>query len=215
MTRVYVMVEGQTEEAFLQEVVVAPYASKGIYLTPIIVSTSPGYKGGLTSYSKVKPQIDRLCKQDANAFVTTLFDFYALPGDFPGKGGLGAINAANGLAKVVHLETELKNAIGHANFIPNIMLHEFEALLFTDIEAFAEWTDDDDVLDPLRQARHMLAPEDINDGPKTAPSKRILSVMPSFQKTLHGPLIAATIGLDAIVAACPHFGMWLKKLEAL
>lgn len=209
------MVEGQTEEAFLQEVMVAPYAIRGIYLHPIIVSTSPGYKGGLTSYSKVRPQIDRLCKQDPNAFVTTLFDFYALPEDFPGKGGLGAINAANGLAKVVHLETELKNAIGHANFIPNIMLHEFEALLFTDIEAFADWTDDDDVLDPLRQARLVLAPEDINDGPQTAPSKRILSVMPSFQKTVHGPLIAAAIGLDAIVAACPHFGMWLKKLESL
>lgn len=213
MTRIYIMVEGQTEEAFLNEVMVGLYATRGIYITPIIVSTSPGYKGGVTSYSKVKPQIDKLCKQDAGAFITTFFDFYALPKDFPGQSGISP--SASALVKVLHLEQHLAAAIGHTNFIPNIVLHEFEALLLTDIDAFAEWTDDDDVLEPLRKIRLALAPEDINGSVHTAPSKRIIAAMPGYQKTFHGPLIASTIGLDAIRAACPHFHRWLIKLEAL
>lgn len=213
MTRVYVLVEGQTEEAFLNEVMVQPYAARGIYLTPIIVSTSPGHKGGLTSYAKVKPQIDKLCKQDTGAYITTLFDFYALPKDFPGQSSIAP--TAQSLTKVLHLEHHLAVAIGHANFIPNLVLHEFEALLLTDIDAFAEWTDDDGVLAPLRKVRMISGPEDINDGIHTAPSKRIIDAMTGYQKTVHGPLIASTIGLDEIRAACPHFHGWLTKLEAL
>lgn len=215
MSRVYIMVEGQTEEAFLQEVMVSPYAAKGVYLTPIIVSTSPGHKGGLTSYAKVKPQIDKLCKQDAGAVITTFFDYYGLPKDFPGQDTIAAMGGVSAREKAQHLEQSLADKIGHANFIPNLALHEFEALLFTDIEAFAEWTDNDAVLTPLRNARLTNAPEDINDNFNTAPSKRILAAMTGYQKTVHGPLIASTIGIDAIRAACPHFHGWLTKLDDL
>lgn len=161
----------------------------------------------------MKPQIDKLCKQDVRAFVTTFFDFYALPKDFPGQSNVAP--HAPGLEKVLHLEQHLAAAIGHANFIPNLILHEFEALLLTDIDAFAEWTDNDAVLAPLRQIRMINAPEDINDSFQTAPSKRIMAAVTSYQKTVHGPLIASTIGLDAIRAACPHFHTWLSKLDAL
>lgn len=215
MSRVYVLVEGQTEEAFLNEVMVRPYAEKGVYLTPIVVNTSSGHKGGLSSYFKVKPQIERLCKRDPAAYVTTIFDFYALPTDFPGKSNLLTLGFVDGNAKVTYLEEHLADAIGQRNFIPYLMLHEFEALLFTDVEAFTEWTDDDGVLDPLRRICETTAPEDINDSPFTAPSKRILSVMPEYQKTVHGPLIASVIGLDAMRGACPHFHDWLNKLDAL
>jgi len=85
MRRVYVLVEGQTEEAFARELLIPHYASAGLTLIAIVVSTRPGYKGGVVSYAKVRPQIERLCKQDASAYVTTLFDLYALPSDFPGK----------------------------------------------------------------------------------------------------------------------------------
>jgi predicted ATP-dependent endonuclease of OLD family len=46
MSRMYLLVEGQTEEAFVNELLVAHYARLGLFLIPIIVSTSPGYKGG-------------------------------------------------------------------------------------------------------------------------------------------------------------------------
>ena len=81
--------------------------------------------------------------------------------------------------------------------------------------AFQPWTDDDRILTPLRDARRETPPEDINDDPHSAPSKRILTVWPDYQKTFHGPLIACDIGLDVIRAACPHFSAWLRRLEAL
>ena len=87
--------------------------------------------------------------------------------------------------------------------------------MFTKIDAFEEWIDNNDLLEPLRTARRSTSPEDINDSPQTAPSKRILAAMPGYQKTVHGPLIACEIGLDPVRAACPHFDRWLKRIEGL
>jgi hypothetical protein len=215
MSRVYLLVEGQTEEAFVNELLRPSYAQRGLYLTPIIVSTSHGYKGGLVSYAKVRPQIARLCQQDPGAYVTTMFDLYALPQDFPGKSSSAFPAMASGDNKASFLETELEKDIKRENFIPNLLVHEFEALLFVQIETFAQWTDNDRVLNTLRAARGTAPPEDINDGAQTAPSKRILAAMPSYQKTVHGPLIACDIGLAALRDACPHFSAWLGKLEEL
>lgn len=212
MSRVYLLVEGQTEEAFVNELLAPHYSRIGLYLTPIIVRTSPGYKGGVVSYAKIKPQIDKLCKQDANAYVTTMFDLYALPSDFPGKNNH---MIGNGQQKAEFLEAELADDIGHQNFIPNLLVHEFEALLFADLKAFEQWTDNDGVLEPLRAIRETTAPEDINDNPQTAPSKRIIAAMRGYQKTFHGPLIACDIGLDVIRQTCSHFNSWLQKIEAL
>ena len=83
MSRVLVFVEGQTEETFVRDLLVPYFAPLGIYLTPILAQTSPGHKGGIVSYGKVKHQVTRLCRQDHRAYVTTLIDYYGLPTDFP------------------------------------------------------------------------------------------------------------------------------------
>lgn len=216
MTRIYVVVEGQSEEAFVRELLTPHYARVGIYLTPIIVSTSPGYRGGVVSYAKVRPQLIKLCLQDAQAFVTTMFDLYAVPTDFPGRRDGNYPLKGSGDEKSRFIESELAKDINQANFIPNLIVHEFEALLFADPAKFADWTSDDEVVDALQKILEANnAPEDINDGPTTAPSKRLLKVMPSYQKTFHGPLIATEIGLDRIRLLCPHFDQWLKRIEGL
>jgi hypothetical protein len=216
MTRIYLLVEGQTEEAFVRELLVPHYARIGLYVIPIIVSTSPGYKGGVVSYAKIKPQIVRLCRQDSKAHVSTLFDLYALPGDFPGKSAAIYPNTGSGRQKAQYLESQLALDIHEANFIPNLIVHEFEALLFVQLEKFSEWTDKPDVVTTLvSTTKDYATPEDINDNPLLAPSKRILSVMPGYQKTFHGPLIACEIGLDAMRLRCPHFHAWLQTLEVL
>ncbi len=216
MTRLYLLVEGQTEEAFVRELLMPHYARTGKYLTPIIVSTSPSQKGGVVRYAKVKPQLLRLCKQDAGAYVSTLFDLYALPQDFPGKTAASYPTHGTGQQKATFIEAQLAQDISQANFIPHLMVHEFEALLFAQPDKFAEWTDDTNAVQHLHAcAQAHATPEDINDSPLTAPSKRILSVMPAYQKTVHGPLIACDIGLDAMRAVCPHFNAWLQTLEAL
>lgn len=214
MSRLYLLVEGQTEETFVRELLTPHYARIGLYITPIIVSTSPGYKGGITQYAKVKPQISRLCKQDRQARVSTLFDLYALPGDFPGQGVAEYPRHGSGGEKAEYLEARLAEDVDEPNFIPYLMVHEFEALLFVKPEKFGEWIDSQQVVDKLSAiAQAHETPEHINDDPLTAPSKRILKLMPEYKKTFHGPLIASEIGLDALRQACPHFNAWLHRLE--
>ena len=58
-------------------------------------------------------------------------------------------------------------------------------------------------------------PEDINDSPTTAPSKRIKRLIPSYRKRLDGPPLAAEIGLNGIRSECPRFDAWLHRLESL
>jgi hypothetical protein len=214
MKRVYLLVEGQTEETFVRELLAPHYDRLSLFLTPIIARTSTGYKGGVVSYAKIRPQIARLCKQDTDALVSTMFDLYALPRDFPGKNGPEWSQQRSGIDKAALVEREMARDIGLHNFIPYIQVHEFEALLFVEPGHFADWVDSR-VVEILRKVRECNAPEDINDDPHTAPSKRILAAMPDYQKTVHGPLIACDIGLDVMRAACPHFAQWLAQLDAL
>lgn len=216
MTRVYLLVEGQTEETFVRELLAPHYANQGLYLTPILVRTSTGHKGGLVSYAKVKPQIEKLCKQDSEAFVSTMFDLYALPQDFPKKNTNAYLEQRDGADKANFLEAALAQDVNQHNFIPYIQVHEFEALLFADTQAFTMWTEVS-VLKKLEgvATQYDNRPEAINDGLTTAPSKRIQALMPSYQKPLHGALIACEIGLDKIRATCPHFADWLTKLETI
>ena len=146
----------------------------------------------------------------------TLFDLYALPTDFPGKAAPAYPAHASGSAKARYLETQLRQDIAEPNFLPNLLVHEYEALLLTQPAQFEQWTSNAKVPATLAQAVAQAgSPEDVNDSPHTAPSKRILAVMPEYQKTFHGPLIACDIGLDALRQACPHFHAWLLAVEAL
>lgn len=212
MSRVMVFVEGQTEETFVRVLLVPYFSRLGIYLTPILAQTSPGHKGGIVSYGKVKHQLTRLCRQDQGAYVTTMMDYYGLPNDFPGLDG----RVPDAHEQVARLEQALQQDIDAPNFIPNLMLHEFEALLFSAPEKFAEWLDDQALLAPMAAIRGAFAtPEHINNSPQTAPSKRILALVPHYKKTVDGPLIAEDIGLDTIRAQCPHFNNWIERLLAL
>jgi len=214
MTRIYLYVEGQSEEIFVKRLLIPRYEEQGLYLTPVIVRTGPGHRGGVVTYGKIKPQILGHCKQDSSAYVTTMLDLYKLPDDFPGKANPAYLSQKNGQQKAAFLEDKFEKDISSRNFIPNFIVHEFEALLFTRLEPFTQWFDDDD-LEGLREIRKTTAPEDINDTPSGAPSKRIGGAVRHYKKTFHGTEIASTIGLDAIRAACPHFDGWLKKLECL
>lgn len=216
MSRLYILVEGQTEETFIQDLLVPQYARLGLYITPILFATSPGHKGGVTSYGKIKSQLIRLSRQDGGAHVSMMIDLYRLPTDSPGRSDPAYPSRGTGGQKAAFIESHLRTDIGESNFIPFVMAHEYETLLFVEPQRFAEWVDSEKTVAALTAIKQSCAsPEDINDGPTTAPSKRIQKLMPQYQKTFHGPLIACDIGLDALRAACPHFDGWLKRLEQL
>ena len=101
-------------------------------------------------------------------------------------------------------------------FVPYLMMHEFEAMLFSDCAAFASGIGCPDLAPSLQAIRDRFAsPEEIDDSPVTAPSKRIATLIPGYQKPTQGLLAIQEIGLDAIRAQCPHFRAWLERLEGL
>jgi hypothetical protein len=213
MIRVNVFVEGQTEETFVRELLYEYFQSKNIYLNPILVKTSSTGKGGVVSYAKIKPQLNRKCLEDRNAIVTTMFDLYALPNDFPGNSSL--LKTSDPFQKAEYLEQEMGKDIGHKNFIPNLLVHEFEGLLYSNPEVFSEWFGES-VVDILQAERNAFpSPEHINDNPLTAPSKRIRNCCNGYDKPLHGSLLAIDIGLDTIRQQCQHFNLWLLRLESM
>lgn len=70
-------------------------------------------------------------------------------------------------------------------------------------------------VDQLMEVVQAIAPEDVNDGDRTAPSKRLETQIAGYRKTVHGPLAVAAAGLPALRTACPRFGAWVTRLEAL
>lgn len=213
MTRVHVFVEGQTEETFVSELLQQHFSRIQIYLNPILVRTGKKGKGGMSTYGKIQWQIKQKCKEDRDAYVTTMLDVYGLPKDFPGKAE--ALKLADISDRVQLLETAFSGDIARKRFIPNLLMHEFEALLFSVPFAFAEWFGETTAQKLQEERQGFTTPEHIDDDPETAPSKRILRVCPGYQKPFHGSLIALSIGLDSIRKECNHFNRWLDKLEKL
>ena len=211
MTRVNVFCEGQTEDVFVREVLGPHFQRRDIWLNPIIVRTSSRSKGGVSSYGKIKRQVEIKCKEDTKAWVTTFLDYYGLPRDFPGTDSAGG-----SLTRAGALEAAFEADIAEPNFIPNVVVHEFEALLFSKPGAFAEYFDDADVVRNVAGVRARFdTPEHINDDRNTAPSKRLLSICDSYDKVLHGSLIALEIGLETIRGECRRFDAWIRRLEGL
>ena len=76
MKRINIFVEGQTEEVFVQKVLYEHFQPLNIFLTPILIRTGRKGKGGVSSYGKIRKQVNRKCHQDKKSFVSTMFDYY-------------------------------------------------------------------------------------------------------------------------------------------
>lgn len=219
MKWVYVLVEGETEETFVNEVLNLHLATFELYLEPILVETKRTpqgvkKKGGYLTYAKTKRQILNLLANSQASLVTTMLDYFGLADDFPGKSDLPT---GNGNARVQHLEQKLQKAIAHRKFLAYFSLHEFEALLFVAPEIIASNIPGQDFSLELAQIKASYpTPEEINDDPETSPSNRLHKLYgKKYNKPILGSLIALEIGLDVIRAECPHFHAWLTKIEAL
>lgn len=219
MVRVNMIVEGQTEEAFVNQVL-APYLSqRQIYPVARRVTTSrqKRVRGGMTTYIRVKADIENWLKQDGLAYCTTIFDLYGLPSDFPGYEASRAI--MDPYERVRQLEGSLLADLGDHRFIPNLLLHEYEALLYSDPDKLDEIVGLMEVGSQIHHLEQILAtcggPEKVNDNPETAPSKRLIQLYPGYDKVLFGVWVAESIGIDTIREKCPHFDEWISKLESL
>ncbi|PID85988.1 MAG: hypothetical protein CSB13_05290 [Chloroflexi bacterium] len=226
MRRVKILVEGQTEEAFVNGLFFDYFLKRNILITPILLTTKRVknrnvrekatfgrlFKGGVSTYGKVKRDVLKVLG-DKQAVVTTMIDYYGLPGDFP---GMDSLPRDNGYKIVRHLEKEFRDDIGTPRFRPFLALHEYEALLFSQPEKIAEAFPEQDVRKDLQAIRNKFSsPEEINQGQETHPSARIMKHIPSYRKPVHGLLIAKKIGLAIMRRECVHFDEWLAWLESL
>ncbi len=223
MIRLHIIAEGQTEEEFVKTILAEHLANFNVITDVHCVTTkrtkTQVYRGGLVSYEHAKKDILLWQKQETGNDVrfTTMLDLYALPNDFPQFDEAKKISDPS--QKVNKLETALADDINDYRFIPYIQLHEFEALILSDpsklIDRFPEY--DKSVQELVAICKKYSSPELINDGETTAPSKRIIQFIPSYQgaKVSVAPLMVQKIGLPTIRSQCPHFNEWLIQLENL
>lgn len=214
------IVEGPTEESFVSGPLAEVLWPHHVYVTPIILGV-PGHKGGRTNYARVEKDIRTLLKQDQRSYCTTMIDYYGLGDGFPETpvpAHLGNIQ------KVEHVERAMKHDIcrkipefrPEVRLVPYFSLHEYEGLLFSDPDAFARALGQPQAANGFHQVRGEFAtPEDINDDPHTAPSKRVLNIYPPYKKVIEGTLAARAVGIQRMRQECPHFRNWVERLEAL
>ena len=215
MKNIYIYCEGQTEEAFVNELLYPYFFRMGIVVIPIVCTTkrtaSRKYRGGAVEYQRIKNEITILCKSHSNEFVTTMFDYYAMPTDTPGIGN----NDPDIMRRINAIEGTVNDDIGMKNCRFHFMLHEFEGILFSDPSSFETITDAQTV-ERIRQIRaEFPTPEHINNSPHTAPSKRLEALIPCYAKVRNGTIVSKKMGLDAIIAECPHFREWIESLSSL
>ena len=220
MTRINVVVEGQAEETFINELLAKHLAAFGVFLTArrVEFGRKQGrlYRGGLINYPKLQKDVLNWLNHDTDARVTTMVDLYALPEDFPGR--RDAANVADPHQRVAYLENAFAEAIDcRHRLIPYIQLHEFEAILFTDISKLANYYPafTASLQRLVTEASRYASPELINEGETSAPSKRILREVPLYDKVTAGSLLAIELTLPVIRQACPHFNGWVTGLEQL
>jgi hypothetical protein len=221
--RVLVLVEGATERSIVENVLAPDFGTKGIYLFARIVG-KPGHKGG-NSFESARKDILNLLHQEPSSIVTTFFDYYALPDDWPGIPNSKGNSNENGLEIIKSsIRVVIANDMGYnfdqRRFLPYIQFHEVESLLYADPKKMAEVFENPDLEVEFEEIVTACGGcEEINDGYDTAPSKRILRLFPSYKKgrslNAHAYRIAQHIGTSRIRERCPLFSKWCQEIEEL
>ncbi len=224
MARLLVQVEGETEESFVNEVL-APHLYDHGYTSVsarlLGNARQRRRRGGIKDWPSVRKNITDHLTQDLGIIVTTMVDYYGLPCTWSGRAEAPSRIFPERAATVereilADVSDKMGSSFDPSRFVPYVVMHEFEGLLFSDPDGFAHGIGRDDLSPKFRAIRgEFETPEHINDSTTTAPSKRIMCLMPRYQKPLNGVQAAQQIGLDAIRRECPLFSAWVERLERL
>lgn len=228
MARLLVHVEGQTEESFVNEVLRDHLVGCGYQsVSARIVGNARlrQRRGGIRPWPSVRKDIVNHLKEDVGCIATTMVDFYGLPrlGDeaWPGRAEAASLGPREKAPCVESaLGEDVATQVGEGpdgrRFVPFVVMHEFEGLLFSDCAAFSRGIGRADLEPYFQRIRNTFeTPEDINDSPATCPSRRVQGLVPGYEKPLYGILAVLKIGLAQIRAQCPHFDAWLERLESI
>ncbi len=217
-SEVYLVVEGATEQLFVERIL-APYcAMYGVYLHPTQVPKK-GEKGGDVRFARVKTCVGNFLKQRSDTRVGTFFDYYGLK-DWPSLDDVRAVQGLSTAEVAKRLNdsaaAELSREFPELNvadrFVPFMAVHEFEALLFSDASILASSLSID--VAPIDETLRVYgSPEAINTRPDKIPSRQIANWLDGrYIKTVQGIAVADKIGIDKMRSACPNFDDWLNRL---
>jgi hypothetical protein len=226
MARLLIHVEGQTEETFVNEVL-APHLYNHGYRqvsARLLGNTRVrDRRGGIRGWNAVVNDIVNHLKEDSGCRATMMVDYYGLPKTggkaWPGREEAGNLPFEQKAATVtsallIDICGRMGDGFDPQRFVPYVMMHEFEGLLFSDCFRFADGIGQPELFDQFQAIRDSFpSPEQINDSPHTAPSKRVEALLPGYEKPTLGTLAVLNIGLDTIRAQCPHFREWIEILE--
>lgn len=216
MQRAFALVEGRTEETFINQVLQPHLRGHDLWLQPVVLTAkqmAAGHKvtGGVSTWSKIERELRNLLGDTDVVAVTTVLDYHAFPSDAPGMA-----NRPGGgpQLRVEHVEAALARELSDRRFVPHLSLHEFEALVLSGPQAVADLCSNaavnqrlSDVLSRYGDAEHVNETD--------PPSKWLQDAWEGYEKPLHGPLVAEEVGLAGLRQACPHFAAWVGRLEGL
>ena len=216
MKRLIFVCEGPTENEFCQDVLMPHFLTLGISCDAPLIKHSGG---GIVAWPILKSQIIKHL-YEADAYVTTFVDYYGIKESHQFPGWATHLGIVGGLNKVRHLERAMLGDIPQNlrhRFIPHLQLHEFESLLFSNVKVFPQNFSDAELKyhDLESAVQQYPNPEDINNSPITAPSKRLIDAVTGYEKVLFGNCLAMDIGLPTMRAKCPHFNDWISRLEQI
>lgn len=211
---VRVLCEGPTESNFVTQVLMPHFRSLHIYLR-----AEPLRKGhyGVVSWDKLRNAIKAdIGRSKSNEYVTTMIDLYEI-GKYP---GVEMQSCDTPYERAKRIEDQMLEQLPNPQFIPYVQVHEFEALVLVDCSLLQSQFPDNDITHEYKKLIASIGnnePEMVNDGIETAPSKRIIKIIPEYKniKSTAGPAITAQIGISRLREKCPHFDDWITRLEAL
>ena len=214
MNTIIVICEGQAEQEFCNSVLYPHFKNLDVNILSPVISIS---NGGIVKWEVLKKEvIEYLKNNNKKTYITTFIDFYGLTGK-----GYPKHRIVDNLRRLVVCEIEeaMQDEIEDRykyRFIPYIQLHEFEALIFTDISILKDWYNQKEILDfDYLEQTIKLQPDTelINDSPQTAPSKRLIKAIPKYDKVTFGNILLMEIGLKKLRENNMSFNIWINKLE--
>lgn len=216
MKRLIVVCEGPTEREFCINTLAPELSRSGICVEAPLVKKS---NGGIVPWPSIKRQIE-MHLHEGLVYVSLLVDYYGIKDSYSFPGWEESKGIASKEARWKFLCDRMSADIAPElaqRFIPYMQIHEFESLLFSDIDVFKNNFDNSELdFSVLEEAvQEFPNPEDINTRPTLAPSKRLIKAIPGYEKIIYGDCLASEIGLKKIREKCPLFNQWFSDLLSI
>lgn len=228
VSEILVFAEGQTEETFVRDILADYFLEQGGPPVRAVTFTKEAARhpervtsGGIVSWARARPAIAQKLKDDPDRVVTTMADYYELPDDWPGRlepPRAQSLATADALHKQLLCDITNKNPDPTVTkrFVPFVVMHEFEGLLFSDCSILAKAVDQPDLratFEEIRRGRdnQYQCPEDIDDD--YPPSKQLIDVCPRYNKVNRGISALKRMPFQRVRNACPNFDKWIRRLE--